>query len=78
MAQDGQLSEAEIAEAHRLRELTSSLYLKHRLWKTDDKNTPEYQEYFGFLKQLRTLQESCEHLERGIRCPDCCERDPSV
>lgn len=78
MAQDGQLSEAEIAEAHRLRELTSSLYLKHRLWETDDKNTAEYREYFGLLKQLWALQKLCEHFDRFIRCHDCCERDPSV
>jgi hypothetical protein len=78
VAEYGKLSEAEIAEAHRLRKTTSSLYLEHRLWEAGKENTPEYSEYSGFLTQLRALQELCEHIDRFIRCHDCCERDPSV
>lgn len=78
MAKYGKLNEAEIAEAKRLREITSSMYLQHHLWEEGKETTPEYLQYVELREQLWALQKLCEHIDRFIRCPDCCQRDPSV
>lgn len=78
MAEYGKLNEVEIAEAKRLREVTSSMYLQHHLWQEGKETTPEYLAYAELRDQLWALQQLCEHIDCFIRCADCCQRDPSV
>lgn len=73
MASNGQLSKQEKEEAHQIYKILGNL-IYSGLYKEK-----RFSIHYAILAwRLRGLRKLCEHFDRDVRCPDCCERDPSI